>query len=424
MGFDVIYFPPIHPIGITARKGRNNSLHCIPEDPGVPYAIGAPTGGHCAIEPTLGTMEDFEWLIKEIHERGMELALDFALNCSPDHPYVKAHPEWFFHRPDGSIKYAENPPKKYQDVFPLNFHTSSWRTLWEELRDVLIFWAKRGVRIFRVDNPHTKPVAFWEWIIKEVQSQFSDVIFLSEAFTHPAMMKRLAKIGFTQSYSYFTWRNTREELEEYFTELTQSELKEYFRAHLFTNTPDILPFYLQEGGRAAFLIRATLAATLSSLYGIYSGFELCENEALPDREEYADSEKYQFKGRNWNALGNIKSWITRLNKIRKENSALQTTHLLNFCESDNRSIIFYHKKSEDETNHLLIAVNLDPHNTQAGMVHVPLAALDAACLTQDSHYTVEDLLTGECYQWQGISNFVSLHPETRPAHIFRIRKQR
>ncbi|MFI0347786.1 MAG: alpha-1,4-glucan--maltose-1-phosphate maltosyltransferase [Chthoniobacterales bacterium] len=422
MGFDVIYFPPIHPIGITARKGRNNSLHSRAEDPGVPYAIGAETGGHYAVEPSLGTLEDFDWLLKEIHARDMELALDFALNCSPDHPYVKEHPEWFFHRADGSIKHAENPPKKYEDVFPLNFHTSSWRALWEEMRNILLFWAKRGVRIFRVDNPHTKPVAFWEWVIAEIQSQFPDVIFLSEAFTHPAMMKRLAKIGFSQSYTYFTWRNRREELEEYFTKLTKTEMKEYFRPHLFPNTPDILPFHLQEGGRSIFLIRAILAATLSSLYGIYSGFELCENQALPGREEYADSEKYQFKERDWNAPGNIKPWITRLNKIRKENPALQRTHLLTFCGSDNRSIIFYHKKSEDETNHLFIAVNLDPHHTQSGMVQMPLEALQEIGLTTESCYKVEDLLTGECYNWQGLSNFVSLHPEKFPAHIFRIRR--
>lgn len=417
MGFDVIYFPPIHPIGITARKGRNNSLTCEPGDPGVPYAIGNKAGGHDAIEPALGTMKDFEWLMKEIKKRGMELALDFALNCSPDHPYVKDHPEWFFHRPDGSIKYAENPPKKYEDVYPLNFYNPDWKALWEELKRILLFWAARGVSIFRVDNPHTKPVAFWEWVIAEVHAQFPDVIFLSEAFTTPAMMKRLAKVGFTQSYTYFTWRNTREELEDYFTELTQSEMKDYFRPHLFTNTPDILPFYLQQSGRPGFLIRAALAATLSSLYGIYSGFELCENGAIDNREEYADSEKYHFKNRDWNAPGNIKSWITRLNEIRKAHPALQTTNNLHFCPSDNRSLICYHKFSEDHQDHLFVIINLDPHHTQSGMIELPLYVLG---LTPDAAYTVEDLLTGSCYPWQGTRNYVELSPQ-HPAHIFRVR---
>ena len=416
MGFDVIYFPPIHPIGVTARKGRNNALVCEAGDPGVPYAIGNKMGGHDAVEPALGTLKDFEWLMKEIKKRNMELALDFALNCSPDHPYVKEHPEWFFHRPDGSIKYAENPPKKYEDVYPLNFYNPEWKQLWEELKRILLFWAKCGVSIFRVDNPHTKPVAFWEWVIAEVHAQFPEVIFLSEAFTTPAMMKRLAKVGFTQSYTYFTWRNTREELEEYFTELTQSEMKEYFRPHLFTNTPDILPFYLQQSGRAGFLIRSILAATLSSLYGIYSGFELCENRAIPDREEYADSEKYHFKSRDWNAPGNIKSWITRLNEIRKAHPSLQTTTSLRFCASDNRSLICYHKFSEDHQDHLFIVVNLDPHHTQSGMIELPLHYVG---LSPDAAYTVEDLLTGHCYSWQGLRNYVELSPQN-PAHVLKI----
>jgi starch synthase (maltosyl-transferring) len=418
MGFNVIYFPPIHPIGITGRKGRNNSLECLPEDPGVPYAIGAASGGHDSIEPLLGTIKDFQWLISQVQERNMEVALDFALNCSPDHPYVQKYPEWFYHRPDGSMKYAENPPKKYEDVFPLNFYNSKWKELWEELLRILLFWANQGVRIFRVDNPHTKPVAFWEWVIAKVQEQFPDIIFLSEAFTHPAMMKKLAKIGFTQSYSYFTWRNTKEELENYFTELTHSEIKEYFRPNLFPNTPDILPFYLQEGGRAAFLIRAALAATLSSIYGIYSGFELCENAAIPGKEEYADSEKYQFKERNWNAPGNIKPWITRLNQIRNSNSALQNSHLLQFCPSNNNAIIAYLRSSEDDTNHLLVTVNLDPYQQQGATVEVPLHRLG---ISHESSYLVEDLLTGESYQWKGSHNFVSLNPLTHPAHIFRVK---
>src|SRR4029077_10802745 len=319
MGFDVIYFPPIHPIGFTKRKGKNNSVNSEPGDPGVPYAIGSKYGGHMAVEPELGTLEDFDWLVGEIRSRGMEVALDFAINCSPDHPYVRDHPEWFFHRPDGSIKYAENPPEKYEDGYPINFHNENWRELWDEMKRIILFWAEHQVRIIRVDNPHTKPLAFWEWMIAEVRAQYPDLIFLSEAFTRPKMMKALAKAGFTQSYTYFTWRNTKAELTEYLTELCATEMKYYFRGNFFTNTPDILPFFLQTGGRPAFLIRSFLAATLSTAYGIYSGFELCENVAIPDREEYLNSEKYQFKERDWNAPGNIKDYITKLNQIRREN---------------------------------------------------------------------------------------------------------
>ncbi len=419
MGFDVIYFPPIHPIGITARKGANNSLDCKPGEPGVPYAIGGPAGGHCEIEPELGTLADFDWLLGEIRSRGMEVALDFALNCSPDHPYVKDHPEWFFHRPDGTIKYAENPPKKYEDVYPLNYHNPDWKSLWNELRDVLLFWAERGVRIFRVDNPHTKPVAFWEFAIAEVQAKFPDVIFLSEAFTRPKMMRSLAKAGFTQGYTYFTWRNSRPEIEAYFNELTGSQMHEYFRPNLFPNTPDILPFYLQEGGRPAFMIRAVLAATLSGVYGIYSGFELCENAALPGREEYLDSEKYQFKGRDWNAPGNIKPLITRLNAIRSENPALQQTNHLTFCGSDNPSILFYLKKSSDGASMVMVIVTTDFRNVQSGWIEVPTGDLGIA---GDSGYQIEDLLTGEVFSWRGSRNFVSLDPSRRVAHILRIQR--
>ena len=419
MGFDVIYFPPIHPIGITARKGANNSLNCKPGEPGVPYAIGGPAGGHCEVEPELGTLADFEWLLGEIRSRGMEVALDFALNCSPDHPYVKAHPEWFFHRPDGSIKYAESPPKKYEDVYPLNYHNPDWKSLWDELRDVLLLWAERGVRIFRVDNPHTKPVAFWEFVIAEVQAKFPDVIFLSEAFTRPKMMRVLAKAGFTQGYTYFTWRNSRPELEAYFTELTRSEMHEYFRPNLFPNTPDILPFYLQEGGRPAFMIRAVLAATLSGVYGIYSGFEHCENAALPNREEYLDSEKYQYKARDWNAPGNIKPLITRLNTIRSENRALQQTNNLTFCGSDNTNILFYLKKSSDGSSAVLIVVTTDFRNVQSGWIEVPTGELG---ISGDSGYQIEDLLTGEIFSWRGSRNFVSLDPSRRVAHILRIKR--
>jgi starch synthase (maltosyl-transferring) len=349
----------------------------------------------------------------------MEVALDFALNCSPDHPYVKDHPEWFFHRPDGTIKYAENPPKKYEDVYPLDYHNSGWKALWEELRDVLLFWAEKGVRIFRVDNPHTKPVAFWEWAIAEVQAKFPDVIFLSEAFTRPKMMRVLAKVGFTQSYTYFTWRNSPAEIEEYFTELTRTPMREYFRPNLFPNTPDILPVYLQEGGRPAFMIRAVLATTLSGVYGIYSGFELCENAALPGREEYLDSEKYQYKQRDWNAPGNIKPLITRLNAIRRENSALQQTNNLAFFRSDNPALLCCRKWSQDGSNQILVIVTTDFRNGQGGWIDVPTGDLG---LSPDSTYQVEDLLTGEVFSWRGARNFVSFDPSRRVAHILRVRR--
>jgi len=419
MGFDVIYFPPIHPIGFTNRKGRNNSVTCEPGEPGVPYAIGSQFGGHKAVEPELETLEDFDWLVKEVHARGMEIALDFAINCSPDHPYVKEHPDWFFHRPDGSIKYAENPPKKYEDVYPLNFYNKDWRALWEEMRDIILFWAQHGVRTFRVDNPHTKPVAFWEWMIAEVQKQFSDTIFLAEAFTRPKMMKELAKVGFTQSYTYFTWRNTKWELVEYLTELTQTDMKYYFRANFFTNTPDILPFFLQSGGRPAFLIRAVLAATLTTVYGIYSGFELCENVGVPGKEEYLNSEKYQFKERDWNAPGNIKDYITKLNQIRQTNRALHQYENLRFHTAENEQVLFYSKATEGLDNVVLVLVNLDPFNTQSAFVYVPIEDFG---ISESDPYQLHDLLTDEKFVWKGRRNFVMLDPHSRPAHIFRVRR--
>ena len=419
MGFDVIYFPPVHPIGFTNRKGRNNSVTCEPGEPGVPYAIGSQFGGHKAVEPELGTLEDFDWLVKEVHARGMEIALDFAINCSPDHPYVKEHPDWFFHRPDGSIKYAENPPKKYEDVFPLNFYNKDWRALWEEMRDVILFWAQHGVRTIRVDNPHTKPVAFWEWLIAEVQKQFPDTVFLAEAFTRPKMMKALAKVGFTQSYTYFTWRNTKWELVEYLTELTQTEMKYYFRGNFFTNTPDILPFFLQTGGRPAFLIRAVLAATLTTVYGIYSGFELCENVGIPRKEEYLNSEKYQFKERDWNAPGNIKEYITKLNRIRQTNRALHDYENLRFHTAENEQVLFYSKTTEALDNVVLVLVNLDPFNTQSAFVYVPIEDFG---INEADPYQLHDLLTDEKFVWKGRRNFVMLDPHNRPAHIFRVRR--
>ena len=419
MGFDVIYFPPIHPIGHTNRKGRNNSTICEPGEPGVPWAIGSEAGGHKAVEPSLGTLEDFDWLEKEVRKRGMEIALDFAINCSPDHPYVKEHPDWFYKRPDGTIKYAENPPKKYEDIYPLNFHCENWRELWAELKSVVLFWADRGVRIFRVDNPHTKPIAFWEYLIKGVREKYPDTIFLSEAFTRPKMMKALAKAGFNQSYTYFTWRNSKQELIEYFTELTQTEMSEYFRPNLWTNTPDILPFVLQEGGRPAFMIRVALAATLSTLYGIYSGYELCENEPLPGREEYLDSEKYQFKERDWNAPGNIKDWIARLNKIRKENRALQFYTNLRFHDADNDAILFYSKMTAARDNIILVVVNLDPHRKQNSFVYVPIESFGQM---ENDVYQVQDLLSGATYTWRGSRNYVELDPDIQPAHVFLVRR--
>ena len=419
MGFDVIYFPPIHPIGHTKRKGRNNAITSEPGDPGVPWAIGSETGGHKAIEPALGTLQDFDWLQKEVRKRGMEIALDFAINCSPDHPYVKEHPDWFYKRPDGTIKYAENPPKKYEDIYPLNFRCENWRELWAEMKSVVLFWAEHGVRIFRVDNPHTKPVAFWEYLIGGVREKYPDAIFLSEAFTRPKMMKALARVGFNQSYTYFTWRNSKQELMEYFTELTQTEMSEYFRPNLWPNTPDILPFLLQEGGRPAFMIRVLMAATLSPLYGIYSGYELCESKALPGREEYLDSEKYQFKERDWNAPGNIKHWITRINKIRRENRALQMYTNLRFYRADNDAILCYGKMTPARDNIILVVVNLDPFRKQNSFVHVPIEEFGQM---ESNEYQVHDLLSDARYIWRGGQNYVELDPEIQPAHVFLVRR--
>ena len=425
MGFDVIYFPPIHPIGESNRKGRNNSTTCQPGEPGVPYAIGNRSqgvngGGHKDVAPELGTLEDFDWLVGEIQKRGMEIALDFAINCSPDHPYVHEHPEWFFKRPDGSIKYAENPPKKYEDVYPLNFHNADWRALWDELRDVILFWCGHGVKIFRVDNPHTKPVAFWEWVIAEVKAKYPDTVFLSEAFTKPKMMQELAKAGYTQSYTYFTWRNTKWELTEYLTELNTPPMRDFFRPNFFANTPDILPEFLQHGGRPAFLIRALLAATTSPVYGIYSGFELCENTPVPGKEEYLDSEKYQFKGRDWNAPGNIKDYLTKLNAIRAGNRALRGFDNLRLHTAENDQILCFSKSTPALDNIIFVVATVDPWNGQSAFVHVPLEEFGIGA---DEEYAMEDLLTGEVFQWRGSRNFVALDPQNRPAHVFRVRRK-
>ena len=416
MGFDVLYLPPIHPIGRTFRKGRNNSLTPTPDDVGSPWAIGNEHGGHDAIEPALGDLADFDAFVAAAGELGLEVALDYALQCSPDHPWVKAHPEWFHIRPDGSIKYAENPPKKYQDIYPINFWCEDREHLWQACRDVLLFWIGHGVRTFRVDNPHTKPFAFWEWTIAEVKARHPDVVFLSEAFTRPKRMKHLAKLGFSQSYTYFTWKNTAAELREYFTELTEGPAAEYFRGNLFANTPDILHEYLQHGGRPAFRIRLLLAATLSPLYGIYSGYELSEN--VPVRagsEEYLDSEKYQLTWRDWDAAGNLSAEIALLNRIRREHPALQTVPNLAFHRSENDQILFYRRHAPGDE--LLIAVNLDPHRPHESMVHVPVEQMGFG---RDEPYIVEDLLTGARYTWRGSRNYVRLDPSTQPGHLLRV----
>jgi starch synthase (maltosyl-transferring) len=420
MGFDTVYMPPIHPIGITKRKGPNNSLIAGPNDPGSPYAIGSAAGGHEAVAPELGSLDDFQHFEKAARGFGLELALDFAIQVSPDHPWVTQHPEWFYHRPDGTIKFAENPPKKYEDIYPLNFRTPDWKHLWAALRDVVLLWAERGVRVFRVDNPHTKPLAFWEWFIREVQGVYPDTIFLAEAFTRPKMMKQLGKIGFTQSYTYFTWRDTKQELEEYLTELTQTSMKEYFRGNFFANTPDILPEVLQIGGRSAFRMRLVLAATLSSLYGIYSGFELTENRPRPavgSTEYYLDSEMYQHKVWDWHRPGNIVADVTRVNRIRRDNPALHLYDNLRFYRCDNEQLLVYGKVTPDKSNIIVCVVNLDPFAAQAGWLDVPVHEWG---IGSDHAYVVHDLLTDERYTWRGSANWVRLDPHVQPAHILRV----
>lgn len=417
MGFDTIYFPPIHPIGITARKGKNNTLVAYEGDVGSPWAIGGPAGGHREIEPSLGSLEDFVWLVGEANKRGLEIALDFAINCSPDHPYVKDHPDWFYQRPDGSIRYAENPPKKYQDIYPINFHCADWKNLWRELIDVVLFWVDKGVKIFRVDNPHTKPVSFWEELISTVHRKNPEVIFLAEAFTKPKMMQVLGKIGFTQSYTYFTWREDKQGLTDYATELTQGEMRWFYRGNFWPNTPDIHPFYLQNAPSSLFRLRAALAATLSSTWGMYAGYELCENEPLPGKEEYLDSEKFQLRQRDYNAPGNIKGFIGRLNAIRKENPAMHLYDNLVFHTADHPQMLCYSKCSPDFTNRILCVVSLDGHGPVAGMVRLNLTALG---LPHDRAFRVKDLMHGGVYEWRGTDNFVALQPDGTSLHIFQV----
>ena len=422
MGFDVVYLPPIHPIGTSFRKGPNNALEAGPGDVGSPWAIGGPEGGHDAILPALGGFEDFHRLAERAGELGMEIALDLAFQCTLDHPWVKAHPSWFRHRPDGTIQYAENPPKKYQDIYPIDFETEDWPALWEELKRVVLFWVGHGVRIFRVDNPHTKSFPFWEWLLAEVRAGWPDVLFLAEAFTRPKVMYRLAKIGFTQSYTYFAWRNSKEELRSYFTQLTRSEVREFFRPNAWPNTPDILTEYLQLGGRPAFMIRAVLAATLAASYGIYGpAFELCENRPRdPGGEEYLDSEKYQLRTWDLDAPWSLRPLLTRLNRIRRDNPALQRDWGLRFHATDSPMLLCYSKATDDRKNVVVVVVNLDPQQRQAGWVELDL---DELGLTEDQPFQGHELLSDSRQVWQGRRIQVALDPESQPAQVFLIRRQ-
>ncbi len=415
MGFDTIYLPPIHPIGEKNRKGRNNSTRAQPGEPGSPYAIGSALGGHDAIHPELGTLDDFRAFIAACAERGMEVALDLAVQCAPDHPWIKQHPEWFEFRADGSIRYAENPPKQYQDIVNVNFRSPDWPALWNAIRDIVTFWIAEGVHVFRVDNPHTKPFPFWEWLIREIQSERPDVLFLAEAFTRPKVMRNLAKLGFTQSYTYFTWRNEKQELIDYFTELTQEESKDYLRPHLFANTPDILPRFLQDGGPPAFRIRAVLGATLGGLFGIYNGFELCENRALPNSEEYADSEKYEYKVWDWDRPGNIKPLITRLNHLRRTHIAFENWCNLEFHYCDNGRVLFYSRNRA-----VFIAVSLDPFGPQETTLDLPLQAIG---LSEADDLRIANLLTDGRLHWVGARQHIRLTPEA-PALVFTVEKLR
>jgi starch synthase (maltosyl-transferring) len=410
LGFDVLYLPPIHPIGQTNRKGRNNTLTAEPGDPGSPYAIGAKAGGHDAIHPELGTDKDFRALVAAANEHGIDVCLDLAINCSPDHPWLKEHPEWFFRRPDGTLKYAENPPKKYQDIYNVNFGSEDWRGLWEALLGVVRHWVDRGVTVFRVDNPHTKPFAFWEWLIREIRTEHPEVIFLAEAFTRRAVMRELAKVGFAQSYTYFTWKNYRWDLSEYVDELAHTEEAEYFRPNFFVNTPDILTDYLAEGGPPAFPVRLILAATLSPSYGIYSGFEHFEHVQRPGSEEYLDNEKYEIKQRALD--GPLLPLVQRLNHVRRENPALQRLDNVGFLDAANDAIIAYAKR--EGPNAIICVVNLDPHHAQEGLVQVPYQ------LGVPPAFAVEDVIDGSAYTWRVGGNYVRLDPAERAGHVLRL----
>ncbi len=423
MGFDVLYLPPIHPIGVTERKGKNNSTTPTPSDPGSPWAIGSKLGGHKSINPDLGTLADLKALKEKADARGIELALDLAFQCSPDHPYVREHREWFRSRPDGSVQYAENPPKKYQDIYPMDFEGAHYSELAEELKSVVLFWISNGIRIFRVDNPHTKPFAFWEWLIQEINREFPDVIFLAEAFTRPKVMYQLAKLGFNQSYTYFAWKNTKAELTEYFTEITEPPVSEFFRPNLWPNTPDILNEYLQKGSRPAFIARLILAATLGANYGIYGPpFELGENAPVREgSEEYLDSEKYQVRVWDRNHPASLKNLIAKVNGIRREHVALQSDKTLQFHPTDNPQLIAYSKTSADRADKIFVVVNLDPFNRQMGWVDLQLKEFR---LGADESFEMHDLLADKKYIWKGSRNYVELNPAVLPAHIFRVQPLR
>jgi len=420
MGFDVVYLPPVHPIGHSFRKGKNNALEAQPGEPGSPWAIGGKEGGHKAIHPELGTPADFRALVAAARERDIDIALDIAYQCSPDHPYVREHPEWFRKRPDGTIQYAENPPKKYQDIYPFDFETDAWQEMWEELRDVVVYWVEQGVRVFRVDNPHTKAFAFWEWMIADVKAKYPDVIFLSEAFTRPKVMYRLAKLGFSQSYTYFTWRNSKQEFVEYLTELTSSRLQEFFRPNFWPNTPDILPDHLQTGGRAAFVARVVMAGTLAANYGIYGpAFELMEHVPREHpSEEYLNSEKYEIRHWDLDRPDSLREVLTRLKRARRDNPALRANLDLHFHDIDNAQLLCYSKRSVEFNNLVLVVVNLDFHSKQRGMLTLPLAELG---LSADRPYQLHDQLTNARFEWQGARNFVELDPST-PVHLFVVRQ--
>jgi starch synthase (maltosyl-transferring) len=418
MGFDVLYFPPIHPIGKSKRKGKNNSLTAADDDPGSPWAIGNEEGGHKSIHPQLGTIQDFQSLIKAAKLLNIELAMDIAFQCSPDHPYVKLHPEWFRWRPDGTVQYAENPPKRYEDILPFNFETDQWQSLWKELKSIIDFWISKGILIFRVDNPHTKSFPFWEWLIEAVRKENPYVIFLAEAFTRPRIMEHLAKIGFSQSYTYFTWRTTKHELETYMKELTTTGIRSYFRPNFWPNTPDILSPELVKGGENMHIIRLILAATLSSNYGIYGPvYEFGINVPVQGKEEYDHSEKYEIKNWDWNAETRIGEVISLINKIRKQNTALQTTWNIVLAETSNEKVMCYIKTDFKTDNRLIIVVNLDPFHSQSAMVKIPLKQLG---LPAEQTYAVKDLLSEDKYEWKGESNYVSLNPYEMPAHILKI----
>ncbi|MFV3288354.1 alpha-1,4-glucan--maltose-1-phosphate maltosyltransferase [Pseudomonas sp. NY11955] len=422
MGFDVLYFPPIHPIGMQHRKGRNNALKAEPGDPGSPYAIGSPEGGHEAIHPQLGSRDDFRRLVAAAADHGLEIALDFAIQCSQDHPWLKEHPGWFSWRPDGTIRYAENPPKKYQDIVNVDFYApDAVPSLWLALRDVVVGWVEQGVKTFRVDNPHTKPLPFWQWLIANVRSQHPDVIFLAEAFTRPAMMARLGKVGYAQSYTYFTWRNTKQELREYFEQLNQPPWSQCYRPNFFVNTPDINPYFLHTSGRAGFLIRAALATMGSGLWGMYSGFELCEGTPLPGKEEYLDSEKYQLRPRDFSQPGNIIAEIAQLNRIRRQNRALQTHLGVAFFNCWNDNILYFAKRTPERDNYILVAISLDPHNAQEAHFELPLWELG---LDDHAETHGEDLMNGHRWSWYGKTQFMRIEPWHQPFGIWRIEKAR